>query len=433
MKSTKELLRQKKEGAPWTKHEMSSFVEGMVTERVSQPQIAAFLMAACTRGLTVQETAALTLAMANSGAHIVRGLSQQPRIDKHSTGGVGDKVSLLLAPLAVACGLSVPMISGRGLGHTGGTLDKLESVRGFRTGLSIEEMESFLQHHNLFMAGQTHELVPADRIMYALRDVTGTVENVGLITASILSKKIVEGLDGLVMDMKVGRAAFMNTLGEACALAESMQAVCSEVGLPVTFVFSRMDAPIGMTIGNWLEIEEAELALATSAEKGLQEITIELVAQMVLLGKVATSIADARNTVAGVWKSKMAHSVFHQMIARQGGSWNESVAYYSTLIPAEIVAETVGYIGVVDARSLDLATIDAGAGRFVESDFIDHAAGVRLLHSAGSEVRSGDTIALAYASDDTKRDVLAAQLHSIVKITAAPVVQEPSLVIDIWS
>lgn len=433
MKSTKELLRDKREGATWTPDEMSRFVEDLVVSKVSAAQIGAFLMAVCCRGLTDRETADLTLAMSRSGVCFPRGLTPRPCVDKHSTGGVGDKVSLLLAPLAVACGLRVPMISGRGLGHTGGTLDKLESVLGLSTQLSFDEMLRLQRDHHLFMAGQTEDIVPADRITYALRDVTGTVENTSLITASILSKKLAEGLDGLVMDMKVGSAAFLPTLADAYRLAESMQGVCKNVGLPITFVFTRMDQPLGRTIGNWLEIAEAEVALATSAERDLAEVTTVLTAHLLLIAGIASTIEEARKSVIETWRSGAAHIVFHEMISRQGGRWGDSVDHYSAFMPTEIRAIDAGTVDLMDARALAICTMEAGSGRLVETDVVDPIAGIILLHKAGDVVDAGQPLALAYAADDGRRATLARKASSLIKTTTAPVYQEPSMIIDTWS
>ncbi len=432
MKSTKELLRDKREGASWTTDEMSRFVEDLVRNKVSSAQIGAFLMAVCCRGLTDRETADLTLAMSRSGVCFPQGLSPRPCVDKHSTGGVGDKVSLLLAPLAVACGLRVPMISGRGLGHTGGTLDKLESVLGLSTQLSFDEMLRLQRDHHLFMAGQTEDLVPADQITYALRDVTGTVENTSLITASILSKKLAEGLDGLVMDMKVGSAAFLPTLDAAYRLAESMQNVCRNVGLPVTFVFTRMDQPLGRTIGNWLEMAEAEIALATSAETDLAEVTTVLTAHMLLLAGRASTLDEARTHVIQAWRSGAAHVVFHEMISRQGGRWADSVEYYSAFTPLEVRAEVAGIVDHIDARALAICTMEAGSGRLVETDVIDPIAGLVLLHKAGDVVNADEPLALVYAADDRQRTTLANKASGLIKTTTAPVHQEPSMIIETW-
>lgn len=433
MKSTKELLRDKRDGASWTTDEMTRFVADIVDHRVSSAQIGAFLMAACCRGLTDTETADLTLAMSRSGAHIPTTTAERPRIDKHSTGGVGDKVSLLLAPLAVACGLSVPMISGRGLGHTGGTLDKLESVLGLTTNLPITEMTRLLREHHLFMAGQTPDLVPADRITYALRDVTGTVEDISLLTASILSKKLAEGLDGLVMDMKVGQAAFLPTLSQAQRLAESMQKVCHAVGLPVTFVFTRMDQPLGRTVGNWLEVAEAEIALAARAHGDLAEVTITLTAHMLLLSGLVKDEHQARSRVIEAWRSGAAHVAFHEMIARQGGKWLDSVAHYSTFTPIEICAYSAGTVDHIDARALAVLAMEAGSGRLVETDSIDPIAGIVLLQKPGTEVDVSEPLALIYAADDQKRETLAKKASFVIQTTTAPVLQEPSMIIDVWT
>jgi len=324
------------------------------------------------------------------------------------------------------------MISGRGLGHTGGTLDKLESVLGLSTQLSFDEMLRLQRDHHLFMAGQTEDLVPADQITYALRDVTGTVENTSLITASILSKKLAEGLDGLVMDMKVGSAAFLPTLDAAYRLAESMQNVCRNVGLPVTFVFTRMDQPLGRTIGNWLEMAEAEIALATSAETDLAEVTTVLTAHMLLLAGRASTLDEARTHVIQAWRSGAAHVVFHEMISRQGGRWADSVEYYSAFTPLEVRAEVAGIVDHIDARALAICTMEAGSGRLVETDVIDPIAGLVLLHKAGDVVNADEPLALVYAADDRQRTTLANKASGLIKTTTAPVHQEPSMIIETW-
>ena len=432
MKSTKELLAAKRLGAEWTSEEVSNFVIGVVNGSVSGSQAAAFLMASCINGLSYNETAALTNAMASSGVSIPRRFVSKPMIDKHSTGGVGDKVSLLLAPLAVACGLAVPMISGRGLGHTGGTVDKLDSIKGFNTVLPHTDLMGLLTNHSLFMAAQSSELAPADRILYQLRDVTGTVENTGLITASILSKKIAEGLDGLVMDVKVGSAAFMETLSEAHTLARSLQDVGSTAGLPVTVVFSRMDRPLGDTIGNWLEVVEAETALANreSAHPDLVEVTIELVAQMCVLA--GTTIENARELVVDIWDSGRGHSEFHRMIEEQGGDWQASLEQRSSDAEVNVYAPSSGYMGPIDARTVAHWVIDAGGGRLVEDDEIAHGAGILFHVRYGDEVCKGIPVATVLAHDEVAAAKLAKRLEDAIEITTAPVKQEPSMIIDVW-
>ncbi|MBU3678308.1 MAG: thymidine phosphorylase [Candidatus Kapabacteria bacterium] len=432
MKSTKELLRLKRDGHAWTSTEIETFVQRTVSGEATSAQVAAFLMAACTRGLAASETAALTLAMSRSGDIVPTMTTSRPRIDKHSTGGVGDKVSLLLAPLAVACGLDVPMISGRGLGHTGGTLDKLESVKGVRTDLSLRTMQSLLSDHHLFMAGQTPTLVPADRIMYALRDVTGTVENVGLITASILSKKIAEGLDGLVMDMKVGSAAFLPDLASAEELATSMKSVCEQIGLPVTFVFTRMNRPLGKAVGNWVEVVEADAALAGMVQRDLAEVTTELVARMIMLSDANIAYDEARRRVIDVWRSGTAHVIFHEMLRRQGGDWAASIRHYSSLPSRQIIAETHGFVDEIDARALADVLGRAGAGRTREDDQIDPAVGVVIHEPPGQTVESGQPLASVHASTDEACAALAAEISTFIKTTTAPVSREPSMVIQVW-
>lgn len=432
MKSVKELLRQKRDGRELSPEDVRFFIDGVVAGSVSTAQVGAFCMAACTRGLSVEETSALTMAMTHSGATLSKVPTGRKRLDKHSTGGVGDKVSLLLAPLAAACGLDVPMISGRGLGHTGGTLDKLESVIGFSTQITEHEMDACLQRNGLFMAGQTVDIAPADKVLYAIRDVTGTVENVGLITASILSKKFAESLDGVVMDMKVGSAAFMQTLDQAKELAASMQRVCETVGVPVRFVFTRMDEPLGYAVGNWLEIAEAEHALATSAEHSLAEVTIELTSHMVHLAGVCSTLQDSRQLVVRAWKQGTAHQLFHHMIAQQGGRWHESVEEYAQLEPAVIRADASGWVQAIDARDVAEAVLRAGGGRMREDDRIDPSAGVVFHCERGSEVRSGDALASIYARDARRRDQLASEISHILHTTTAPVERKPSMILEVW-
>ena len=436
MKSVKELLKAKRDGAEWSPADITAFVRGVVSGELSTAQAGAFLMAACIHDLTALETAALTRAMTDSGVRFASGLTDRPAIDKHSTGGVGDKVSLLLAPLAAACGLTVPMISGRGLGHTGGTVDKLESIRGFKTDLPMDALEEILRREHLVMAAQSPELAPADRILYGLRDVTGTVENVGLITASILSKKLAEGLDGLVMDIKVGSGAFMHTLDDAHRLAESMKQTATAAGLPMTIVFTQMDAPLGRAVGNWLEVAEAESALRdhTTAAPDLVEVTRVLTGHMVLLGGLATTPQEAEAVVMDAWSSGAAHAKFHEMVCVQGGDWEETVSDYehdTTLSTNLVEAENDGWVETIDPMATALAVMRAGGGRMVESDAIDHAVGIEFHVAPGDTVAKGQTLATTVARVNDHG--MADQLAEAIKTTTAPVEPEPSKVIEIWS
>jgi pyrimidine-nucleoside phosphorylase len=324
------------------------------------------------------------------------------------------------------------MISGRGLGHTGGTLDKLESVDGLTTDLSVQDMTGLLEAHHLFMAGQTPTLVPADRIMYALRDVTGTVENVGLITASILSKKIAEGLDGLVMDLKVGSAAFLPTLQAAEQLAASMRQVCNSVGLPVTFVFTRMDRPLGKAVGNWVEMVEAEAALAGLVQRDLAEVTTELVVRMLMLSDTSIDYEAAKTTVIDRWKSGQAHIIFHEMLARQGGNWLESMERYASLPRIDILASDDGYVDDIPARDLANVISSAGAERSREDDRIDPAVGVVIHVPPGSPVQKGQPLATVYASAENAAIKLRDELSGLIQTRTAPIEREPSMILQVW-
>jgi pyrimidine-nucleoside phosphorylase len=408
----KELLRRKRDGGVWSDAEVARFVQGVTTKEVTDAQSAAFLMAACIHGLTVEETASLTTHMANSGARLQRGLTSRPAIDKHSTGGVGDKVSLLLSPLAISCGLAVPMISGRGLGHTGGTVDKLESIFGMNMELPMHRCSELLRKNFGFMSAATEEIAPADRRLYALRDATGTVENVGLITASILSKKLAEGLDGLVMDVKVGRGAFMKTFDDARKLGTSIASVAAAAGLPCTIVYTDMNAPLGRSIGNWNEVVEAEQALASydEADARLRSITEQLVAEMLLLAKVTSTDEEALHAVRAAWRSGIAHETFHRMLREQGGNWRESVrrAQHHCISHPVSSVET-GRLDV-DAMNLAMAVLMEGGGRLRNGDRIDPYVGIDLLRQPGDDVTAGDVVCIVHAQDHDVAKRIAARI-----------------------
>ncbi len=435
MKSIKELLNRKRQGGIWTDDDISWFVNGVVDRTVSDAQIGAFLMAVCVQGMNLQETVALTSSMAQSGATLMSRQSGLPVVDKHSTGGVGDKVSLLLAPLISRCGIAVPMISGRGLGHTGGTVDKLESIPGMNLSMPVSMLEKLLAKHNMFIASQTELLAPADRILYAIRDVTGTVENIGLITASILSKKLAENLDGLVMDVKVGKAAFMKDLASAEDLAQSIRLVAAELGLNVHILFTRMDRPLGRTIGNWIEVVEAESALHDrgSAAPGLVEVTTELASHMLVVGKKCETIDEARIHIQRVWDSGAAHEEFHAMITRQGGDFDEGVRRARKCVVHELRAARSGYIGDFNGMTIAQTVLSAGGGRKVETDTIDPYVGVELFPEVGARVEEGETIGLLTASSQQQVNRMQEMMVHAVHIEKAPPTEEPaSMIIQRW-
>lgn len=431
MKTVKELLQLKRDGVHWSSSEIEYFVDSLLNGSVSQAQAAAFLMASCIRGLNTTEVAALTSSMANSGEKLPVGTSARKAIDKHSTGGVGDKISLLLTPIAVDCGLAVPMISGRGLGHTGGTTDKLESVKGLSTSYSIAQMTDMLKSHHCFMVGQTAAIAPVDRFLYGLRDVTGTVENIGLIASSILSKKLAEGLDGLVMDMKVGSAAFMQSLDSARQLAEQMLSICRACNLPITFVFTRMDHVIGNSVGNWVEMMESETALGGLMEPDVMELTNSLAVEMLLLGNAGMDEKEAEVRVSESISSGRAKTLFHQLLKRQGGNWEESLQEFQN-IPSELVSLDEGVMPYIDARALSLSLMKAGGGRLKETDVIDPYAGVVFLKRPTDLVHQNDAVARIYAGGKDACLQLRAEVEHLLKTAMAPVKPEPSRIIDIW-
>jgi pyrimidine-nucleoside phosphorylase len=416
-KTIKELLGDKRRGVEWHADEVAHFVHALVKGTASHAQAAAFLMAACIHGLTNNETAALTREMANSGYRIAPNTTARTAIDKHSTGGVGDKVSLLVAPLAVCCGLAVPMISGRGLGHTGGTVDKLESVPGMRTGLSPTEMETLLEQHHCFMASQHERIAPADNILYALRDVTGTVENRGLITASILSKKLAEGLDGLVMDMKYGSGAFMATIEEAQQLANDIQTVAAAAGLPVECVFTETNIPLGTTVGNLLEVHEAYLALFMPSQCSikLRQCTLDVVVKMLQLSNPEQSEEASREAVLHHWNSGAAAAEFLAIFARQGGHYqpphNNTIDTQAAL---PVLATQPGIWNPPDARITAIACMKAGAGRLQSTDTIDPNAGVYFPLAPGTPISTGDAVVWCYATDPRKKETLRNTLQQLM-------------------
>jgi pyrimidine-nucleoside phosphorylase len=366
-----------------------------VAGELADYQMSAFLMAVFFRGMSDGETVALTKAMLHSGD--VLDLSAVPgfKVDKHSTGGVGDKVSICLAPLVAACGVPVPMVSGRGLGHTGGTLDKLEAIPGFKVDLDTAAFAKAVAEVGTAMIGQTARIAPADKRMYALRDVTATVESIPLIVASILSKKLAEGIDGLVLDVKVGRGAFMKTEPDARALAEALVRVGTAAGKEVVALLTRMDAPLGCAIGNANETREAIDVLHGRGPEDLIECTMALGAEMLVMGKVAASVEEARAKLGDAISSGRAAETMEKMIARQGG--DPRVVAQPSLLPSapvriDVVAERDGYLSAIDSLELGLAAVQLGAGRTRAEQAVDHAVGIDLLRKPGQSVRTGELL-----------------------------------------
>jgi pyrimidine-nucleoside phosphorylase len=392
-----DLIRRKRDGGELSAEEITFLVEGLTDGIVPAYQWAALAMAIVWRGMTPTETASLVDAMLHTGTVLDLSDIPGPKVDKHSTGGVGDKTSLVLAPVVAACGVTVPMVSGRGLGHTGGTLDKLESIPGFRIDLDVDEYRRVACECGLVLIGQTAEIVPADRVLYALRDATATVESIPLITASILSKKLAEGIDALVLDVKYGDGAFMNSLEDARALAASMTSIGRALGKPVQALLTNMDQPLGRTVGNAVEVAEAVACLRGEGPDDLMEVSLELAAEMLMLGGVARQRDEALERCRQAIGDGSALGRFRRMVIAQGGDGRVCDEPEQVLPRAERVelvrAERSGYLQQLKAFGVGQASMLLGAGRATAEDAIDPAAGIILRKTVGDAVSAGDVLA----------------------------------------
>jgi pyrimidine-nucleoside phosphorylase len=396
-----ELITKKRNAGELTSEEIRALVGGLLNGQLADYQMSAFLMATFFRGMTDRETLALTLAMLHSGKVLKLASVKRPKLDKHSTGGVGDKISLCLAPLCAATGLAVPMISGRGLGHTGGTLDKLEAIAGFEIDIGARRFERIVREVGSAIIGQTAELAPADRRMYALRDVTGTVECIPLIVASILSKKLASGIDGLVLDVKAGRGAFMKDLASARQLASALVRVGRQSGTKVVALVTDMSSPIGLTIGNALETREAIEVLMGKGPEDTRELTLALGVEMLLLGRVTRSAEKARARLVRALDDGSALECFARMVRAQGG--DPRAIENPTRLPRAkakipVLAREGGKVSRIDPLELGLVAVALGAGRTRADQSIDPGAGIEIEASIGSSVRRGEPLAWLSAS-----------------------------------
>ncbi len=397
------IIARKRDGHALTRDEIAAFVRGATDGSWADYQLSALLMAIFLKGMTPEETAHYTDAMMRSG--VVADLSAVPgiKVDKHSTGGVGDKVSIPLAPMVVACGVPVPMISGRGLGHSGGTLDKLESIPGFRTDLSLDAYCAQVARIGCALIGQTKDLAPSDKKLYALRDVTATVECIPLICGSILSKKLAEGIDALVLDVKFGRGAFMKTLAEARQLAAALVAVGRAGGKNVRALLTAMDQPLGRAVGNALEVAESIACLRGTGPADLMEVTHALGAHMLMLGGVAKTEAEARAKLERVVRDGTAFAKFREIVAAQGGdvrAIDDPARLPQAKFKVPLPAPRAGVVSDVDAMGVALAALRLGAGRAKASDSIDPAVGVDALVKVGECVAAGAPLCVIHASDE---------------------------------
>jgi len=398
-----EIISKKRDGGSLSPEELKFFVSGFTKGEIPNYQMASLLMAIFLRGMDEEETYSLTLSMLRSGRTLDLSAIPGKKVDKHSTGGVGDKVSLVLAPAVAAAGAVVPMISGRGLGHTGGTLDKLESIPGFNTQLSIEEFKRNLSRIGVSIIGQTPELAPADAKIYALRDVTATVDSIPLIASSIMSKKLAADLDALILDVKVGRGAVFNQEELAFQLARAIIGIGSRMGKKVRALVTDMDQPLGRMVGNSLEMREAIEALRGEGPEDLMEVTIALGAQMLILVQEAKEIEDAKNRLRGVIESGEALSKFREMVEAQGGDprvIDDYRLFPQAKLRIEVKAESSGYIASLDARKVGWAVVALGGGRKDLSSQIDYSVGIELIRKRGEETKRGENLALIYASQE---------------------------------
>ncbi|MEX2152266.1 MAG: thymidine phosphorylase [Gemmatimonadaceae bacterium] len=396
------LIERKRDGGRLENGEWRALVMAYAAGHVPDYQMSAFLMACFLKGLDRAETAALTDAMLNSGVRFELSSLGKPRLDKHSIGGVGDKVSLVLAPLVSTLGVAVPMVSGRGLGHTGGTLDKLESIPGFRTDLTLAEARQQLEEIGCALLGQTSEIAPADRKMYALRDATATVESIPLIASSIMSKKLAEDLTGLVIDIKRGSGAFLTSFEQEIALATEMIELGESHGCPVVALFTAMDRPLGRACGNALEVEEAIATLNGEGPEDLVEVTMALSAEMLVMAGVARDHDTARAALKDALLSGKAAEQFRRIIEKQGG--NPEVLDDPSLLPqaAEcelFTAQRAGFVQRVEPRTIGRGIIALGGGRTTMADTVDPAVGFVITAKPGDPVEAGEPLASVYARD----------------------------------
>jgi len=426
-----DIIVKKRDGGSLASAEISCFVEGVTDGTWPDYQASALLMAILLRGMTPEETATLTDAMVRSGVRLDLGGIPGVKVDKHSTGGVGDKTSLILAPLGAACGVPVPMMSGRGLGHTGGTLDKLESIPGFRVDLSLDEMRASLAAVGCVMIGQTKEIAPADKKLYALRDVTGTVESIPLITASIMSKKIAEGIDALVLDVKTGSGAFMKTEKDSWRLAESLVAIGAASGVRTDAVVTRMDSPLGLAVGNANEVIECLEVLKGRGPRDLVDLSIELAARMLLVGRAASDRSEAERLVRRAIASGAGLEKFRRIIERQGGDAGvvDDYARFPAAPERHVVkAGQSGYLARLDAELVGRASVALGAGRNRVEEAIDPAVGIMVMAKPGDAVREGDGLLELHVRDRARLEAAVALARRSIVIEAAPPTPSPLIV-----
>jgi pyrimidine-nucleoside phosphorylase len=420
MMQISEIISKKRDKGKLTQEQIDYFVSGYAQGQIPDYQASALLMAIFLNGMDSGETFHLTEAMMNSGTVLDLKSIRGAKVDKHSTGGVGDKVSLILAPLVAACGLKVPMISGRGLGHTGGTLDKLESIPGFRTDLPLKRFVINLRQVGVCMIGQTKEIAPADRKLYALRDVTATVNSISLIASSIMSKKLAEGADAFVFDVKVGNGAFMQKRSEALLLAKTLIQIAKRFKKKAVALITDMNEPLGETVGNSIEVVETIHALKGKAPRDLTEVTMALAERMLVLGKKAKTPKEAEKKLKKAIESGKAIDKFAEMVKKQGG--NPKVVYDFGLLPwakfrVLVNSDRQGYVQSIDTRRIGLCAVELGAGRKKLDDPIDHGVGMLIKKKVGDPISTGEALAIVFAGSLKKARQASQEIREAYRIT----------------
>jgi pyrimidine-nucleoside phosphorylase len=419
-----EVISKKRDGHALSADEISDFIRGFTDSSIPDYQMSALAMAIYLRGMNDEETSLLTRAMLESGSSLQWPDDGRPIVDKHSTGGVGDKTSLILAPLLACCDLRVPMISGRGLGPTGGTLDKLESISGFRTDFSQDEIREITDRVGCIITGATDDIAPADRKLYALRDVTATVASIPLITASIMSKKLAESLDALVLDVKFGSGAFMKTLDEARRLAGAMIAVGNRMNVRTTALLTDMNQPLGRMIGNAVEIDESITTLRGEGPDDLRELVLSLGAELLIAVGIAADYDESTQILRQHIDSGRAMAKFEEMVMAQDGD----LGVLRPVSPkSELAAERSGHVAAIDAQQLGKVVVELGGGRRVKTDTIDHSVGLQMLVRIGDEVEAGQPLLNVFAKRDAA-DIVCDKLSEAITIADSPPSRLPLIV-----
>lgn len=427
-----DLISKKRHNIELTTTEIEWIIKGYTNKEIPDYQMSSFLMAVVFNGMTKAEQLALTQAMVNSGDVIDLSAIEGIKVDKHSTGGVGDKISLILGPLVASMGVPVAKMSGRGLGHTGGTLDKLESISGMKIELDMQDFVKQVNEIKLSIIGQTGNLAPADKYLYALRDVTGTVESIPLIASSIMSKKIAAGADGIVLDVKFGAGAFMKTLDDAKVLAKAMVEIGRDAGRETVAFLTDMNQPLGFAIGNALEVKEAIETLSGRGPADLEELVLQLASYMVVLAKKAANTEQAYVQLKEKLRNGEALQKFKDFVAAQGGDINQIedpnlLPSASTVLP--VIASQTGYVEKIDALKIGIAAMKLGAGRATKEDTIDMGVGIVLNKKVGEFVNMGDVLAYIHTNQADSTEVIA-DIHQAYEMTESPVCS-PTLIYDI--